>query len=47
VSPAGPGIAIVLIALLSLRAHAAEKITFGDHMVPLFAKHCLNCHNQD
>ena len=46
-SPAGPGIAIVLIALLSLRAHAAEKITFGDHMVPLFAKHCLNCHNQD
>jgi mono/diheme cytochrome c family protein/ACT domain-containing protein len=30
-----------------LPANAAEKITYDDHVRPIFADRCLNCHNPD
>jgi WD40 repeat protein len=27
--------------------HAAEKITYDDHVFPIFEQSCLNCHNPD
>ncbi len=37
-----------LISLISiLPAAAAEKITFDDHVLPVFQQACLNCHNPD
>jgi len=38
-----PGIA----GLLVLGAAAADKVTFDDHVLPIFEQSCLNCHNPD
>ncbi len=31
----------------SISAHAATKITYDDHIFPIFESKCLNCHNPD
>jgi mono/diheme cytochrome c family protein/predicted nucleic acid-binding Zn-ribbon protein len=31
----------------SVIAHAQEKITYDDHVFPIFEQSCLNCHNPD
>ncbi len=31
----------------ALSAHGQEKITFDDHVLPVFRNACLNCHNPD
>ena len=37
-----------LIALIPiLPAAAADKVTYDDHVLPLFQQACLNCHNPD
>jgi hypothetical protein len=37
-----------LLALLATAtARAADKITYDDHVLPLFQQSCLNCHNPD
>ena len=33
--------------LLGSRSAAADKVTFDDHILPLFQQSCLNCHNPD
>jgi len=35
------------LALISSLAPAEEKITFEDHVFPIFQQACLNCHNPD
>jgi len=35
------------LVLLSSATHAAEKITYEDHIFPIFEQSCLNCHNPD
>lgn len=35
------------LALLAASAPAAEKITYEDHVFPIFEQSCLNCHNPD
>jgi len=32
---------------LSLPTHAVEKITYDEHIFPIFESQCLNCHNPD
>ena len=32
---------------LLVPAHAADKITYDDHIFPIFESSCLNCHNPD
>jgi WD40 repeat protein len=43
--------ALILVTLPGLvfgsRSLAAEKVTFDDHILPLFQQSCLNCHNPD
>ena len=34
-------------SLLSAPLRAAEKITYDDHIFPIFESSCLNCHNPD
>jgi len=36
-----------IIFSLGVTAHAAEKITYEQHVRPIFKQHCLNCHNPD
>ena len=31
----------------ALSAHGADKITYDDHVLPVFRNACLNCHNPD
>ena len=33
--------------LLGSRSAAADKVTYDDHVLPLFQQSCLNCHNPD
>ncbi len=33
--------------MLATAAHADDKITFDDHIKPIFREHCLSCHNQN
>jgi hypothetical protein len=40
-----PSIAVTL--LLTGPALAADKVTYDDHVLPLFQQSCLNCHNPD
>ena len=35
------------IATASLSASAADKVTFDDHVLPIFRNACNNCHNPD
>jgi len=35
------------VCLLSGLSVAAEKVTFDDHVFPIFEQACLNCHNPD
>jgi len=54
-----PRMAWLVTATLSIRllapfallaagtARAAEKVTYDDHVLPLFQQSCLNCHNPD
>ena len=37
----------LLPALLARPLPAADKITFDDHVLPVFQQSCLNCHNPD
>ncbi len=37
----------LLIALSTPLAVGAEKVTYDDHVLPLFQQACLNCHNPD
>jgi len=30
-----------------LATHAADKVTYNDHVLPIFRNACLNCHNPD
>lgn len=39
--------AILLTLATSSVAMAAEKVTFDDHVMPVFQQACLNCHNPD
>src|SRR5688572_20956481 len=41
--------ATILFALpvLAGLASAADKVTYDDHVLPLFQQTCLNCHNPD
>ena len=41
-----PGFAAIL-SFGSLSAQTAEKITYDDHVFPVFESKCLNCHNPD
>lgn len=39
---------LVAVALLrALSASAADKVTYNDHVLPIFRNACLNCHNPD
>ena len=38
---------VLFVSLLALPAHAADKITFDDHVFSIFESHCLECHNAD
>src|SRR5262245_2761515 len=35
------------LLLLSTSAFAEDKVTYQDHVLPLFHNSCLNCHNPD
>lgn len=37
----------VILILLTCGASAQEKVTYDDHVLPLFQSACLNCHNPD
>jgi WD40 repeat protein len=39
-------ISIIVLASTVARSSAAEKITFEDHIKPIFRQHCFSCHNQ-
>jgi hypothetical protein len=46
--PPRPLISFLLLGLLTTGAAGAdEKITFEDHVLPIFKNHCLKCHNAD
>jgi len=38
---------VILTASALGTAAAAEKVTFDDHVLPIFQQSCLNCHNPD
>ncbi len=35
------------LVLLASATHAAEMVTYEDHIFPIFEQSCLNCHNPD
>ena len=37
----------VIFAALASLARAQEKVTYDDHVLPVFQQACLNCHNPD
>lgn len=37
----------LVAVLLTISASAAEKVTYDDHIFPIFESKCLNCHNPD
>lgn len=41
------GSAITAAAALTVSASAVEKVTYEDHILPIFRNTCLNCHNPD
>jgi WD40 repeat protein len=45
------GIAVALVALAAVAASADEtppaKITYDEHVKPIFREHCFSCHNED
>lgn len=41
------GLAAVLLALTTLSANGQEKVTFEEHVKPVFRQHCATCHNPD
>src|SRR5678815_2833168 len=36
-----------VVSASSLAAQAADKVTYNDHVLPIFRNACLNCHNPD
>jgi len=38
---------LILIPLALSSVHAQDKITYDDHIFPIFESKCLNCHNPD
>ena len=54
---AGRGGALIAIAIglgsvsdvtaAEAKAAASAKITYADHVRPIFREHCFNCHNQN
>jgi WD40 repeat protein len=41
-------LAVLTVSIgLTLAAHAADKITYDDQVMPIFRNACLNCHNPD
>ncbi len=45
--PRLPAIALATGGILCAPLQAADKITYDDHIFPIFEKSCLNCHNPD
>lgn len=41
------GLAVSLVALSALSARAQEKVTYDEHVKPIFRQHCATCHNPD
>ncbi|MBL9120473.1 MAG: hypothetical protein JNL80_11230 [Phycisphaerae bacterium] len=37
----------IFLAALASAAHGQERVTFVDHVRPIFAQRCLQCHNPD
>ncbi|MGE9267342.1 MAG: c-type cytochrome domain-containing protein, partial [Verrucomicrobiales bacterium] len=42
-----PFLSLPLAAALTAPLFGAEKVTFEDHIYPIFSNACLNCHNPD
>ncbi|MEN8737026.1 MAG: c-type cytochrome domain-containing protein, partial [Akkermansiaceae bacterium] len=38
---------LIFILTIGSILHGAEKITYDDHIFPIFESACLNCHNPD
>lgn len=38
---------ISIAVVLTIPARAADKVTYNDHVLPIFRNACLNCHNPD
>ena len=38
---------LLSLPILSSLASGADKVTFDDHILPIFQQSCLNCHNPD
>ncbi|MFM2171448.1 MAG: hypothetical protein RI957_1677 [Verrucomicrobiota bacterium] len=38
---------LICLAAVQPAAHGADKITYEDHVFPIFEQSCLNCHNPD
>src|SRR6187402_1259708 len=36
-----------VVSASAIVASAADKVTFNDHILPIFRNACLNCHNPD
>src|ERR1700761_2276400 len=48
VKPLAPILAAsIAIGVLATAASAADKVTYEDHVLPIFRNSCLNCHNPD
>lgn len=41
------GIAVAMLGAVAPRAFAQDKVTYQDHILPVFRNACLNCHNPD
>ena len=41
------GSLLVVVDVEALEAADSEKVTYDDHIVPLFRRRCFGCHNQD
>ncbi len=37
----------IAVTAFAVTAHSAEKVTYNDHVLPIFRNSCLNCHNPD
>src|SRR4051812_49505847 len=38
---------VAVVVATSTSAFAEDKVTYQDHVLPLFRNSCLNCHNPD
>jgi WD40 repeat protein len=40
-------LSLAIVPIFSVTAFAQEKVTYQDHVLPIFRNSCLNCHNPD